>query len=85
MCTKKQRYVDHSKKVFWHTFCDVRAKGSKGPEFFQQLKSRALQQLFVVNPHQKKNIANTEDKGLPIDGQHKFQNMLCGSNQPSSG
>lgn len=25
------------------------------------------------------------DEGLPIDGQHKFQNVLCGSNQPSSG
>lgn len=91
---KKQRCGGHSKRLFWHTLCDVRAKGTKGPEFFQPLKkvvkSRALQQLLVVNLQPfpivlKKNIANTGDEGLPIDGQHKFQNVLCGSNQPSSG
>lgn len=37
-------------------------------------------------PHSiKKHIANTGDEGLPIDGDHKFQNLLCGSNHPSSG
>lgn len=37
-------------------------------------------------PHSiKTHIANTGDEGLPIDGDHKFQNLLRGSNHPSSG
>lgn len=54
-CAQKGRGCGgRSKRVFWHTLCDVGAKGTKGPEFFQRLEklviSRAPQQLFVVKP-----------------------------------
>lgn len=36
-------------------------------------------------PRSIKTLQIRGDEGLPIDGQHKFQNVLRGSNQPSSG
>lgn len=68
----------HSKRALWNTLCDVPAKGAKGWEVVLSSKSLA------VNPPPlpkvlKKNIANTGDEGLSVDGQHKFANVALSS------